>query len=268
MPIIDLTLELEDGTSTHPAHARCVVVEFASHRLTAPRFKPPCQGFASRILMFSDHIGTHVDAPFHFFPGAGTIESVKPEQLIGPAVCLDVSAKRADEPVTPVLLEAAECRAGVRVERGDILLFRAWPGHHTDEGFFQCAGMNQAAAEWAAARGVRVVGCDLATPDDPRDPVRPVHLTLLGQGIAGAMDLIGKALEVVGPPLSVLFGLIGDIVGRRDLIALGALPARSDEPPLLVADVARLRDEVGFRPAFAMADGLAQAVEWWRQNKE
>jgi kynurenine formamidase len=209
MPIIDLTLELEDGTSTHPAHARCVVVEFASHRLTAPRFKPPCQGFASRILMFSDHIGTHVDAPFHFFPGAGTIESVKPEQLIGPAVCLDVSAKRADEPVTPVLLEAAECRAGVRIERGDILVFRAWPGHHTDEGIFQCAGMNQAAAEWAAARGVRVVGCDLATPDDPRDPVRPVHLTLLGQGIliiehlANLDQLPAPRFQFVGLPLRI-----------------------------------------------------------------
>ena len=209
MPIIDLTLELEDGTSTHPAHARCVVVEFASHRLTAPRFRPPCQGYASRILMFSDHIGTHVDAPFHFFPGAGTIESVKPEQLIGPAVCLDVSAKRADEPVTPGLLEAAERRAGVRAESGDILLFRAWPGRHIDEGFFQCAGMNQAAAEWAATRGVRVVGCDLATPDDPRDPVRPVHLTLLGQGIliiehlANLDQLPAPRFQFVGLPLRI-----------------------------------------------------------------
>ena len=31
MQIIDLTLELADGTQTHPAHARCVVIEFASY---------------------------------------------------------------------------------------------------------------------------------------------------------------------------------------------------------------------------------------------
>jgi kynurenine formamidase len=209
MQIIDLTMELEDGVATHPAHARCVVIEFASHALTAPRFKPPCQGFASRILMFSDHIGTHVDSPFHFIPTAGTIESVRPEQLIGPAVCLDVSAKRPEELVTPEMLEAAERRAGVRVEQGDILLFRGWLGHHTDEGFFRCAGMDKAAAEWVAGRGVKALGCDLATPDDPRDMVRPVHLTLLGKGIlimehiANLEKLPVSRFQFIGLPLRI-----------------------------------------------------------------
>jgi kynurenine formamidase len=183
MQIIDLTLELEDGTSTHPAHARCVVLEFANHKFTAARFKPPCQGFASRVLMFSDHIGTHVDAPFHYFPEKDTIESVPLEQLVGPAVWLDFSGKPAGQAITPEMLDAACLRADVKVERDDILLFRAWPGRHTDEGFFQCAGMNGAAAEWAVAKGVKALGCDLATPDDPRDMSRPVHLALLGRGI-------------------------------------------------------------------------------------
>jgi kynurenine formamidase len=207
--IIDLTMELEDGTSTHPAHARCVVLDFATHALTASRFKPPCQGFASKVLMFSDHIGTHVDSPYHFVPTAGTIESIPPDRLIGQAVCLDLSTKRPEEPITPELLESAEGRAGVRVERGDILLVRAWPGQHTDDGFFRCAGLNKAAAEWVTARGVTVLGCDLATPDDPRDMVRPVHLTLLGQGILIIEHLVnldrlpGPRFQFVGLPLRI-----------------------------------------------------------------
>lgn len=209
MPIIDLSLELQDNMSTHPAHARCVVVEFANHAFTASRFRPPCRGFASKILMFSDHIGTHVDAPFHYFPELGTIESVKPDQLIGSAVCLDLSAKRPDEPITPAMLEAAERRAGTQVGAGDILLFRAWPKRHTDEGFFQCAGLNGAAADWAVARGVKVLGCDLATPDDPRDMTRPVHLALLGRGIliieelANLEQLPVARFQFVGLPLKV-----------------------------------------------------------------
>jgi len=209
MRVIDLSLELHDNMSTHPAHARCVVLEFANHKFTASRFTPPCRGFASKILMFSDHIGTHVDAPFHYFPEMGTIESVKPDQLIGSAVCLDLSTKRADQPITPEMLETAEHDAGVRVEHGDILLFRAWPGHHTDDGFFQCAGLNGAAADWAVARGIKVLGCDLATPDDPRDMTRPVHLALLGRGIliieelGNLEQLPVSRFQFVGLPLKV-----------------------------------------------------------------
>jgi len=207
--IIDLTLELADGTQTHPAHPRCVVIEFARHAFTAPRFTPPCRGFASRILMFSDHIGTHVDAPFHYFPEKGTIESVPLEQLVGPGVWLDFSDKPTDQPITPEMLEAACSRVGVTVERGDILLFRAWPGHHTDEGFMRCAGFSGAAAEWAVAKGIKALGCDLATPDDPRDMTRPVHLALLGQDIlimehiANLEKLPVPRFQFVGLPLRI-----------------------------------------------------------------
>jgi len=209
MRIIDLTLELEDGTATHPAHARCVVLEFANHAFTAARFQPPCRGFASRVLMFSDHIGTHVDAPFHYFPEKETIEAVPPEQLMGPAVYLDLSAKRPADPITPAMLEEAERQAGVRAKPGDILLVRAWAGHHTDDGFFQCAGLTRAAADWVVARGVKALGCDLATPDDPRDMTRPVHLALLGRGIliieelANLEQLPAPGFQFVGLPLKI-----------------------------------------------------------------
>ena len=209
MHIIDLTLELADGMQTHPAHARCVVMEFSSHALSAPRFRPPCGGFASRILMFSDHIGTHVDSPFHFIPTGGTIESIPLDRLVGPAICLDVSNKAPDQPITPSMLEAAERRAGASVQRGDILLMRAWPGHHTDDGFLKCAGLNREAAEWAAARQIKALGCDLASPDDPRDLTRPVHMILLGQGIlimehvAHLETLPAPRFQFVGVPLRI-----------------------------------------------------------------
>lgn len=209
MRIIDLTLELADGMQTHPAHARCVVIEFASHGATAPRFRPPCVGFASRILMFSDHIGTHVDSPFHFIPTGGTIEAVPLERLIGPAIWLDVSEKPPDQPVTPAMLEAAERRAGATVQPGDILLVRAWPAHQTREGFLKCAGLGREAAEWTVVRGIKALGCDLASPDDPKDLTRPVHMILLGQGIpimehlAHLETLPAPRFQFVGVPLRI-----------------------------------------------------------------
>lgn len=56
--------------------------------------------------------------------------------------------------------------------------------------------------------------------------------------------------------------IIGRELGREDLIRPGALPDHS--PALLVPDIRRLRDEVGFRPAFSLEEGLQDAILWWR----
>lgn len=59
---------------------------------------------------------------------------------------------------------------------------------------------------------------------------------------------------------------IATILGREDLLHVGGIPDRADDPPRLVADVTRLHDEVGFEPAIGLADGLAATVAWWRQE--
>jgi nucleoside-diphosphate-sugar epimerase len=59
---------------------------------------------------------------------------------------------------------------------------------------------------------------------------------------------------------------IARVVGRDDLLQVGALPDRPDEPPRLVADASRLHREVGFTPRFDLESGLRDVVEWWRQE--
>jgi nucleoside-diphosphate-sugar epimerase len=59
---------------------------------------------------------------------------------------------------------------------------------------------------------------------------------------------------------------VARIVDREDLLRVGALPDRPDDPPRLVADVTRLRDEVAFTPRVPLEEGLEDAVEWWRQR--
>jgi nucleoside-diphosphate-sugar epimerase len=59
---------------------------------------------------------------------------------------------------------------------------------------------------------------------------------------------------------------IGREAGRSELLDVGALPSRPGDPDELVADVTRLRDEVGFRPRVRLSDGLATTVAWWRER--
>lgn len=59
---------------------------------------------------------------------------------------------------------------------------------------------------------------------------------------------------------------IARILDREDLLQVGALPDRPGEPPRLVADVTRLRSEVGHEPRYGFDDGLRATVDWWRRQ--
>jgi nucleoside-diphosphate-sugar epimerase len=49
-----------------------------------------------------------------------------------------------------------------------------------------------------------------------------------------------------------------------ELLHFGEVATGPAEPPLLVGDVRRLRDEVGWTPSFTLSEGLADTIEWWR----
>jgi nucleoside-diphosphate-sugar epimerase len=55
-------------------------------------------------------------------------------------------------------------------------------------------------------------------------------------------------------------------IGNADLVRFGALPARP-EPPRQVADVSRLRDEVGWSPCFDLSKGIADTIAWHREQE-
>jgi nucleoside-diphosphate-sugar epimerase len=49
-------------------------------------------------------------------------------------------------------------------------------------------------------------------------------------------------------------------------IRLGARPIPPGELPRVTASIARLRDEVGWRPSRDLDHGLAETIAWWRQS--
>jgi nucleoside-diphosphate-sugar epimerase len=59
---------------------------------------------------------------------------------------------------------------------------------------------------------------------------------------------------------------IAERTGGEELLQIGARPMPSEEPPALVADVGRLRDEVGWRPQIGLEDGLDGVIAWWRER--
>lgn len=91
-----------------------------------------------------------------------------------------------------------------------------------------------------------------------------------------ASALIAILESNVQGPINVASGIpiaLKDVIhkiatnlNRQDLVRLGAIPMRTHEPHLLVADVSRLLDEVNWKPKYNLDSGLEQTIEWWRKR--
>ncbi len=183
--IVDLTVPMYDGFTSHAKiWPRVRLLDFVMHGgIVVQRFQEPCKGFEAKYLVMVDHIGTHVDAPCHYYEGAKSIAQVPVDALIGDAVLFDVSAKPPHEPVSARHLEEMAAKNHIKVKPGDIALVRCWPGKWGEEGFSKCKALSWSAAEWLITKGVKAVGDDLYSIDDFEDRTRPCHLGLLKREI-------------------------------------------------------------------------------------
>ena len=90
-------------------------------------------------------------------------------------------------------------------------------------------------------------------------------VALLDSAVTGPVNIgSGDAVTVAS-----IVAQVAAQIGGGGRVELGALPA--DNPPLVVADVRRLRDEVGFDPALDRARGheqrLRETISWWRGSQ-
>jgi nucleoside-diphosphate-sugar epimerase len=87
-------------------------------------------------------------------------------------------------------------------------------------------------------------------------------VSILDSELRGPVN-IGSGIPIA---LKEVVRLIGVKLDRPDLVKLGAIPARANDAPFVVADPTRLRDELGWRPSFDLDTGLDQTIAWWRDE--
>jgi nucleoside-diphosphate-sugar epimerase len=95
-----------------------------------------------------------------------------------------------------------------------------------------------------------------------------LHVADVGAAFAHLLDSQIQGPVNIGSDepvaLSELIEGIAQQIGRPDLVRLGARTLARQEPPLLLPDVHRLRDELQWRPHFSLSDGIRDTIAWWR----
>jgi nucleoside-diphosphate-sugar epimerase len=93
--------------------------------------------------------------------------------------------------------------------------------------------------------------------------VAEAFVALLGSDVTGPINIAsGRAIA-----LKDIITRIGHLVGRPDLIRLGAIPAAATDTPLVVADTTRLASVLSWRPRYDLDEGLTKTIDWWRAQR-
>lgn len=165
------------------------------------------------------HTGTHVDAPFHFVPGANTVENLDLAVLMGPAQVVELGDDAAE--ITAAVLENVAFAGGVQRVLFKTRNSQFWA---RDEKAFQTGfvGVSLDGAQFLVAKGIRLVGVDYLSVA-PYKRSRPTHEVLLEASMvvveglnlsgvkAGLYQLICLPLKLAdtdGAPARVV--LVGD----------------------------------------------------------
>lgn len=176
MTFIDLSHPLSSRTPLFPG-TPCVELEPIERTED-----PPALGRRSlnvtRLSMVV-HTGTHMDAPFHFFPSGLTIDQMPLEQCLGPAVLVNLTGLTAGSEIDLTTVPGLKDKLS-RTRK--LVLNTGWAQHWGNPTYFTdhpCISAESAA--FLVDCGIHLIGID--TPSVDRPPF-PAHLAFLSNGIA------------------------------------------------------------------------------------
>jgi arylformamidase len=225
MQLVDLSMELAEGKNTmHPKHPWLTYRPIATHKTGV---------FESNCAEIFLHAGTHIDAPYHFDPNGARVHELPLDQLVGPALVLDLSDAAPGEAIGEARLQEAKERAitgGAVYESSMIALIRTdWSQRAAPparEWWDSGPYLDTSAAKWLVQENFKSVGFDFPQDqvstdldrlmtlksgeqrlEDIENPPLPVHVLLLGNGICQIENIANldklpvRGVTVVAAPI-------------------------------------------------------------------
>ncbi|MBR0776053.1 cyclase family protein [Bradyrhizobium diazoefficiens] len=156
------------------------------------------------------HMGTHVDAPRHFYADGPGMDEIPIERMTGEGVVI-----RLETTINEAIGIDDLAAAKPAIEPGDIVAIdTGWSGRWGTPEWNRHPYLSIEAAQWLVDRKVKLVAVDTATPDlpfdlRPKDFGFPVHCALLRDGvliseqIANLHKLGGRRVEFLFCPLPI-----------------------------------------------------------------
>jgi len=221
--IVDLTLPVTSGMAgipkiafydKYPTRVQAVTVVDEGQRATLGSEgvdllpDAPAIGTMNTVFTLNTHIGTHIDAPRHFYADGAAVSDIQLDRIVmREAVVLDVSYKAAGQGVTADDLD----RTGVKPEPGQIAVIKTlWTNRAFGKPEFwnNTIHLEPSVGEWIQGQDVSAVAMDCFSE-------KPFWLMMLTSSERGAnhkrwlkagipMIQMLTALDRVGPKFMLI----------------------------------------------------------------
>jgi kynurenine formamidase len=206
--IIDLSVPTEDS----PSEPLPVKVTHEPHQQAAGRMKmffgcsesdlPQGLGWANDSVTMGAHAGTHVDAPWHYFPTcegekSKTIDQMPLEWFYHDGVVLDMRHKPRGSGITVDDLKEALKKINYKIKPWDIVMIQTGADKlwGKPEYFDAGCGMTKESTLWLIEQGVRVMGIDAWGWDRPFWAIKEEFARTGDKSVLWGAHFVGKDKE-------------------------------------------------------------------------
>jgi arylformamidase len=175
--LIDLSHIIDQGMVTYKGLPAPLICDFLSREASRKLYAPGTEFQIGKIEMVGN-TGTYLDSPFHRYADGKDLSQLS----LGSLANLPCVVAHVDPGGGRAIGSLSLARSDVR--GCAVLVDTGWSRHwRTDQYFEGHPYLTGAMAQWLADAGVALVGIDSYNIDSTDDGERPVHTTLLRQGI-------------------------------------------------------------------------------------
>ena len=184
------------------------ILEYLKYSVGIQKMKssdfPDSEFISLDTLTLPTHMGTHLDAPFHFGTKfcerrARTVDELPLEWFYGDAIKLDLRDVGCGNLISKKNVIDALSKIGYMIKPGDIVLI--WTGMEDffgkKEYFFDSPGMSAEATEFLIEKGVHVMGIDAYGFDRSIPIMLNEYLNSRDKSILWPAHMLGRRLEYV-----------------------------------------------------------------------
>ena len=167
MKIIDLSHDIKNGMMIYPGDPEIAITEGLTHE------RDYCH---VDQLHLNSHVGTHIDAPFHFLSDGKPISAFSVDFFVRPGVAIDLRHKKAGETITAEDLRCYHLEQGCAA-----VLVTGWYRFFGSEEYLKHPYLSKDAAEFLVEQGVSIVAVDFLNVDQTHGDAWDAHQVLLGR---------------------------------------------------------------------------------------